>query len=219
MNDGGPIGLLGGSFDPVHAGHVQLAQSAAAELGLASLRFLPAARPWQKGALTAGTDRLQMLELALQGRAHWSIDPREFARPGPSYTIDTLRALREELGPRQPLVWLLGFDQLRGLPSWHRWEELIGFAHLAYAQRAGAQAPLDAAMRRYVDEHRGSVAQLRTQAAGTIVEFAMPPVDCSATTLRRWLAEGKDSAAAAFLAPAVLDFIHRRHLYVQAHGQ
>jgi nicotinate-nucleotide adenylyltransferase len=217
--DSGPIGLLGGSFDPVHAGHLQLASAAQAALGLGQLRFVPAGRPWQKGAVTPAADRVRMLELALQGKPGWCLDTREIERPGPSYSVDTLRQLRDEYGPERPLVWVLGFDQLRQLASWHRWQELTSLAHLAYTQRAGSSGSLDPAMRGYVEQRRGIAADLQHRASGTIVEFAMRPIDCSSTQIRRWLAAGDLAAAARYLPEPVLDYVRTHHTYSAPHGK
>jgi nicotinate-nucleotide adenylyltransferase len=216
---GAPLGLLGGSFDPVHAGHLQLAADAQAALGLRQLRFLPAGQPWQKGSITPAAERVRMLTLALQGRADWQLDTREIERAGPSYTVDTLRQFRDECGPHRSLVWILGFDQLRQLATWHRWQELISLAHIAYARRAGSANVLDAVMSQFVERHRATAEQLQRRACGSVVEFAMQPVDCSATQIRRWLAAGEQEQAAQFLPEAVLAYIDEHRLYLPSHGK
>jgi nicotinate-nucleotide adenylyltransferase len=219
--DDGPIGLLGGSFDPVHAGHLQLARDAQQGLALAQVWFVPAGQPWQKHGVTPAADRLRMLELALAPMAQWRIDRREIDRDGPTYTIDTAGELRRQWGPRRPLVWLMGFDQLARLPTWHRWRELLGQLHIAYALRPGTGARLEAVMQRYEQAHRGAAQDLQREAAGRLVRFAMQPVDCSATQIRRALARGspQDAAYAARHVPApVLDYIRERNLYAAEHG-
>ncbi len=229
----GPVGLLGGTFDPVHAGHLQLARSAQSALGLAELRFLPAGAPWQKQAPSPAELRLGMLERAVAGVPGWHIDARELRRPGPTFTVETLLELRAELGPARPLVWVLGWDQLRRLDSWHRWRELPGLAHLAVAQRAGhpgpgADAPrglaadegaggpdLPPAVAALVAERAGAAADLRAP-AGRVVEFAMPAVDCSATRLRALLAADGPQAqeeVGRYVPAAVLDYIRDHRLY------
>ena len=214
-----PIGLLGGSFDPVHAGHLQLARDAQKALGLAELVFVPAGRPWQKGVITPAADRVRMLELAVHAKPHWRIDTRETERSGPSYTVDTLKQFRAESGPQQSLVWILGFDQLRQLATWHRWQELTDLAHLAFARRCGTPDDLEPAMSRYIAQRLGTVADLRRCAAGTLVEFPMLPVDCSATGIRRWLAAGDHAQASRFLTAPVLDYIRTHRLYTPFHGK
>jgi nicotinate-nucleotide adenylyltransferase len=227
----GPIGLLGGTFDPVHAGHLQLGADAERALGLAQLRLLPAGQPWQKDAVTPAYHRLAMLELALHERAQrrpdvpgpggtpWVVDTREIARTGPSYTVDTLREIRAAVGPAAPLVWILGYDQLRGLPSWHEWQSLVQLAHIAYAQRAGEATRLDGALDGYVAARRGTAAQLASRPAGSFVQFPMQAVDCSATRLRAALAAGDTAGARTFLCPAVLGYIQTHQLYLAVHGQ
>lgn len=214
----GPIGLLGGSFDPVHAGHCQLARDAQAALGLQSVRFVPAGQPWQKGTITAAGHRCAMLRLALAGEACWQIDAREIDRPGPTYTIDTLQALRAEVGAQVPLVWILGYDQLLRLDTWHHWRELLGLAHIAYAQRAGTETALAAPLRDYVAAHQVSPAALATRPAGGFVPFAMQPVHCSATGIRQALERGDAAGAQDFLAAPVLAYIHTHQLYLAVHG-
>lgn len=218
----GPIGFLGGSFDPVHAGHLQLARDAGRALGLRRLAFVPAGQPWQKGALSPARDRLRMLELALAGAADWTIDRREIERPGPTYTVDTARALRAEFGPTRPLVWILGSDQLHRLPTWHRWEELLGLLHIACADRAGEPAPpataYDARLQSYAEEHAGTPDQLARRPAGLLVRFAMQPVDCSATALRAALRGGGADDTTGCLAEPVRRYIRRHHLYEAEHG-
>jgi nicotinate-nucleotide adenylyltransferase len=216
--DAALIGLLGGSFDPVHRGHLELARAAQRALGLAQLRFVPAGAPWQKAGVSPAADRLRMLELALPADPAWSIDTRELHRDGPTYTVETLREVRAETGPARPLVWILGFDQLQRLSTWHRWEDLVGLAHLAYARRAGSGAELDPVVQRFVASHRGGVADLHARPAGAVAEFSMPPVDCSASAIRSALAGGDEALAAAFVPERVLDYIRTHRLYTKIHG-
>ncbi len=210
-----PIGLLGGSFDPVHAGHLQLARDAQTALGLAEVVFVPAGRPWQKDRITPAVDRMRMVERALSGHAGWRADDCEIARAGPSYTIDTLRDWRAQIGPDRPLVWILGFDQLRQLDTWHRWEELTQCAHLAFAQRAGiTMTALPSTVRNWIAARRGTPADLSNAPNGTVIEFSMRPIDCSATLLRQAIAENRPAETLAHcLPPDVLAYIRTHRLY------
>ena len=126
------IGLLGGSFDPIHRGHLHAAGVAQAAFGLDRVVFVPAARPPHKAgrALTAGAHRLAMVHLAIAGRPEWSASDLELRRPGPSYTLDTVRALPHEVGepPDAQVFLILGSDSLAGLPGWHEVEELLRLA-------------------------------------------------------------------------------------------
>ena len=220
----GLIGLLGGSFDPVHAGHLELAAGAQRALGLAQVRLIPAGQPWQKLQMTPGQDRLAMLETAVQERGggtdlRWVVDKRELERAGPTYTIDTLREIRAIVGPDRPLVWILGFDQLRGLPGWRDWESLSGLAHIAYAQRAGEEAVLPGPLAAYVAARTSTPGALAGQPAGCFVAFPMRPVDCSATQIRSAVAAGDTSRVKNYLAPGVLGYIKTHQLYLAVNGQ
>jgi nicotinate-nucleotide adenylyltransferase len=213
-----PVGFLGGSFDPVHAGHLQLARDAQRALDLAALAFVPAGRPWQKPDVSPAAERLRMLELAVQGAAGWSIDRREIERAGPTYTFDTVRSLRADAGPARPLVWIMGFDQLCRLPTWHRWEELLGQVHIAYAARADCSDTPPAPIRELLRSRAGLPADLSREAAGRIAEFPMQAVDCSATQIRKALAGGDAAYVRRCLPAPVLEHLRQHPLYGQRHG-
>jgi len=210
------IGLLGGSFDPIHHGHLQLARDALTQLRLDEIRFIPAAQPWQKGPMTAAEHRARMVQLAIAGEPRFALDMHEIERGGVTYTVDTLHALRSQL-PGRPLVLIMGSDQFARLDTWHDWQQIIDAAHIAVAQRAGISLQQSPALQAVVDPHRGSVESLATRAGGTIVEFAMTPVDVSATKVRRLLHEPPSTERAqrlSVMVPAmVLDYIDSHHLY------
>lgn len=130
------IGLLGGTFDPIHQGHLALAASALDQLKLQQIDFLLAPRPWQKSVLTSVTDRARMIEQAIRGNPRLKLNLTEVFRPGLTYTIDTLKALREKLGGNPvPLVLLMGQDQWANLKTWKSWQELTDYANLAVFNR------------------------------------------------------------------------------------
>lgn len=211
-----PIGVLGGSFDPIHVGHIQFAGDAMQQLDLAQVLFVPAGLAWQKGPAAEAMHRARMIELAIANEPRFMLDQRELARPGPSFTVDTLRQLRREVGTTRPLVLLIGADQLERLDTWHDWEELIELAHLGVAQRSGHAGALKAALARWRDQHLGSSADTSRRPAGVLVPVAMKPVDCSSTGIRaalRGAAEPGGGALATLLAPAVLDYIRQHRLY------
>ena len=233
------IGFLGGSFDPVHNGHLRLAAAALVQLGLEQVRFIPAAQSWQKGAPGAsGAQRAAMLHLAiapgavapaLAPHARLCVDQRELLRGGVSYTIDTARALRAEFGAGTALCLLLGADQFLNLPTWREWRGLLDLVHLAVAGRPGYELNqphwpaeiVGACASRLVSMPR---AALRA-AFGEVHLIEMEPADISATRLRAWLAQrgaaGQENAAAGqentaeagMLPAAVLDYIERHQLY------
>ncbi|MBW7923709.1 MAG: nicotinate-nucleotide adenylyltransferase [Burkholderiaceae bacterium] len=205
------IGLLGGTFDPVHVAHVALARAALAHLALDELRFVPTGRSWQKvDAGATAQQRIEMLHIATVALPRTSIDERETKRAGASYTIDTLIELRAQLGEAAALVWIVGSDQLRNLPTWHRWEELLRHAHLAVARRAGdTLEALDARVRALVDAH--ACEELPDAPAGSIVFFPMPSMQVSGSALRDRLARGE--CPDELLPHGVLDYIDRNRLY------
>lgn len=216
----GPIGLLGGSFDPIHFGHLQLARDARDRLHLAELRLIPAAQPWQKGPITDAAHRAQMVALAIAAEPRLVLDMHEIERGGPSYTVDTLRALRAALGPAQPLVLVLGGDQLQRLYTWREWERLIDLAHIAVARRNDTPPALSPRLQAWADAHRTGIdalAALADEPAGRLVDLPMTPVDAAATEIRALLAQppsrARDARLALCVPRAVLDYIARHHLY------
>lgn len=214
----GPIGILGGSFDPVHVGHLALAHAALDSLPLAQVRLLPAGQPWQKGALAApAADRQRLVELAIAGDARLACDARELHRPGATYTIDTLRELRAELGAEVPLVLILGTDQLRRLHTWRDWQALTDYAHIAVAGRPQTDGDLPQEVQAFVAPRRAEPAAVAARPAGCVVPIAMAPVEAAATEVRALLAQppssARDARLARLLPPAVLDYIHCHRLY------
>ena len=205
-----PVGFLGGTFDPVHNGHLWLAREALGRLGLERIVFLPAGHPYQRGRETyaSAAQRLDMLKLALPAESTFSIDARELYRSGPTYTFDTLQQLRSELGSGVAFIWLMGADIFARLDTWHRWRELFGLTHFAVFRRAGAaafeaiaSAPL-----------RNVVAAARPEAATGKVWFmdALPP-DISSTGIRDrlWRAE----PVRGMVPDTVADYIQQHQLY------
>ncbi len=205
------IGLLGGTFDPIHAGHLALARAAREALRLDELRLIPTGSSWQKAGPGADAPaRLAMTRLAVGATPGFTVDDREVRRAGASYTIDTLVALRAELGPEPALVLVLGSDQLRNLATWHRYRELLDHAHIAVTQRGPHRlADLDAPVEALLAAHGRDA--LPDAPSGAIVFFRMPPVPVSGTALRERLARGERPAE--LLPSAVLDYIERHRLY------
>jgi nicotinate-nucleotide adenylyltransferase len=187
-----PLAIFGGTFDPVHLGHLSVAWEAS-ELLDAEVRLMPASVPPHRPAPIANaTQRAAMLRAALQSQSRLTLDTRELERSGPSYTIDTLTELRAEQGDR-PLVLLIGADAFAGLPSWHRWRELFNVAHIGVLSRPGVEATLPDALEMEVATRRiHDASVLHTLAAGNVIELAVTPLEISATRVRELLAEGRD---------------------------
>ncbi|MBL8516128.1 MAG: nicotinate-nucleotide adenylyltransferase [Betaproteobacteria bacterium] len=213
------IGILGGTFDPIHNGHLRLAEEMREHFGLASVRLIPAGDPWQKsrGArqIAKAGHRQAMIRAAIASNPDFTLDDREIRREGPSYTLDTLLALRSELGATTPLVWLMGSDTFLGMPTWHRWHELFAYAHVAVAERAGNTSWRNAMAAGLSDEfddrHVADPAQLNDSPGGRIAIFTMTALDISSTAVRSHLAAGRSPR---YLVPdAVLDYIATHQLY------
>lgn len=208
----------GGTFDPVHNGHVAVARAARDALD-AEVHLLPAHDPPHKGPTRAdATQRAAMLQLALAGEPRLHVDVRELRRNGPSYTVDTLGELRAELGESAPIAWLVGADSLRQLHTWHRWRELFQRAHVVAVQRPGAQvdaASLRAQAPDVLEEIGGRWLPPAALAEAAHGGFALLPLPVlrpeSSTELRRRIAA--DEAWRAWVAPAVADYIDRHGLY------
>ena len=217
------VALLGGSFDPVHHGHVALARLFVELLHPSELRVLPA-RPWQKAALQAGDDdRIAMLELAFRDAGlPATIDRREIDRGTPTYTVETLRGLRAELGDDVSIVFLMGADQLLKLDSWRDWRELFDLANIGVAARPGYRLEQDALPPPVAEEMARRLAppeEVRTTPAGLVCMAHTLAVDISATEVRALLkGENKPGGAsqeapASLLARVVLDYIQQHNLY------
>lgn len=205
------IGLFGGSFDPVHAGHIALARSAQVALKLTQMRLLPSGNSWQKpDQKTPGEHRLAMLRLAIAQEPDWEVDDQEITRTGNTYTVETLESLRAELGEEVSLVLIMGSDQLHNLASWHRYNEILDFAHIAVTQREQVRLQDFTPEIEQLLSDCGADA-LPAKPSGSIVFFRMPAVPVSSTRLRAALSANEP--VQGLLAPAVLDYIHEHRLY------
>lgn len=196
-----PLAILGGTFDPVHLGHLCVAWEAS-ELLDAEVHLLPASvPPHRTPPVATAAQRVALLRVALRGQSRLLLDARELERSGPSWTVDTLRELRAEHGTR-PLVLLLGADAFAGLPSWHQWRELFALAHLGVLSRPGVSAALPEELEAEVAPRRTTcVEALRAQPGGKVIDLAVTALKVSATRIRGLLADGRDPR---YLLPAGL---------------
>ncbi|RFC33284.1 MAG: nicotinate-nucleotide adenylyltransferase [Candidatus Nitrotoga sp. SPKER] len=213
-----PIGILGGTFDPVHNGHLRLAQEALEQCNLAAVHFIPSGTPPHRNAPHAGAkQRLDMVRLALQDNAAFVLDEREIYRIDPCYTVDTLTALRAEHGIQQPLCLLMGGDAFLLLHSWHEWKSLFELSHIVVMQRAGHPLgnAINGANEALRNEYRARLVPspriLCDSPAGAILVANMPALEISATDIRKRCAETKNIH---YLLPNVVaDYIQLHHLY------
>lgn len=210
------VALLGGSFDPVHHGHVALASLFSKLLQPDQLRIIPAGNPWQKHGLQASADqRVAMLELALgEAGVTAMIDRQEIERGTPTYTVDTLRGVRAELGPDASIVFLMGADQLQQLDTWRDWRQLFDLAHIGVAARPGyslEEAALPEAVAIEISRRQASLEQLCSTPSGHAYLAQTLDVDISATQVRAALQRGDQ--ANSLISPVVLDYIQQHNLY------
>ena len=188
-----PLAILGGTFDPVHLGHLRAALEAAEALD-AEVRLVPAKLPPHRPQpVASASQRVALLRAALAGQERLALDTRELDRDGPSFTLDTLADLRREIGPQRPLLLLLGADAFAGLPTWHRWRDLSGHAHLVVLTRPGHAPPLPGELREFAAARETTdVRVLQDQASGKILHLAVTPLEISASRIRAILREGRD---------------------------
>lgn len=214
----GPVGIFGGTFDPIHYGHLRLAEEIAEGARLAEVRFIPSGTPPHRTTPGAQPQhRTAMVRLAIEGNERFVLDDRETRRAGPGYTFDTLCELRAELGAQRPFVLLLGADAFLELPTWHRWRALFDLAHIVVAYRPGF--PIDTWQARMAEplahEYAARLMQqplaLHLAPAGGIVAVSMTGLDISATYVRTALA--RRSSPRYLLPESVLAYIRTHSLY------
>jgi nicotinate-nucleotide adenylyltransferase len=211
---------MGGTFDPVHFGHLRLAQEAAEILGLERVHWVPAGRPWHRTQPRApAKHRLEMVRLAIRRNALFEVDDAEIRQGSPGYTVETLERLRNKLGAARPLVLLLGTDAFRGIITWERWRELFDLAHIFVAQRPGhslTPGGMSAALASEWRKRAGTPDALRRRPAGSVVTYGTTALDISASAIRAHFAQ---SRSPRYLLPlAVLDYIHTHRLYASDNG-
>ncbi len=201
------LGILGGTFDPIHYGHLRPALEVCEALGLEQLRLTPLKDPPHRGAPHCTPEqRLALVQAAAAAEPRFVVDDRELRRAGKSYTLLTLESLRAELGPDTPICVLLGADAFAEFDTWHRPEAVLRQAHVVVMTRPGA-APPPLHPDRYVTEP----AALGRRAGGCIWFHDVTPLDISATAIRRGLRAGRSPR---FLLPEpVLDLIRQQGLY------
>jgi len=210
-----PLGIMGGTFDPVHYGHLRLAMEALEALGLDTVRWVPSGQPGHRDIpTTTAMHRVEMVRLAIAAEARFTLDIAETRTSEPTFTINTFKRLRAELGALKPLVMILGMDSFLSLPTWRSWTELFGLAHFAVGERPGfalsAQTMVSGLALEYA-RRSATLEAARAAPAGAIMTFPMTPLDISATDLRERFARG---ASARYLLPeSVLAYIAAHRLY------
>jgi nicotinate-nucleotide adenylyltransferase len=209
------IAILGGTFNPIHMGHLHMAKQFRDKIGFDSIRIIPAALPALKSAPSATADqRAEMVKLAINNQADLTLDTQELSRAGMSYTIDTLIALRQELGNQVSLSWLMGSDAFEKLNAWHRWQELLNYAHLVIAIRPHSEdlSKLNPDILKLLSCHEAKgIESIKKQTHGKILIQEVDALDISSTEIREKIANGDN--VSGLLPKAVLDYIQTHYLY------
>ena len=207
------IGIFGGTFDPVHIGHVRTALDIREDLALDEVRLMPCnVSPHRSAPLASGAQRLAMLQAAIHGEPGLSIDDRELHRPAPSYTVDTLLALRAELGDTLPLCLMMGMDSFQALHTWHRWRDIITLAHIVVMTRPGWLPPTQGEVAELIMQHGVyDPARLRDASAGHVLLRPVSQLDISASRIRSAVQAGR--SARYWVPDSVWDFIKKEGIY------
>ncbi len=209
------IGLLGGTFNPIHFGHLRMAQELAEALHLDEVRFIPSANPPHKAApVVSAEHRAHMVQLAIEHNPLFKLDTRELMRSGASYTIDTLLSLRNELGHDVALCLMMGTDAFTKLNTWHRWQELLDYCHIVLVQRPNSTSnqPLDKVLESLLHEHyTEDIEELSTLAAGYIHMQTITALDVSSTAIRA--AFCKKQPPHYLMPETVINYINSHQLY------
>ena len=187
------MGIFGGTFDPIHYGHLRTAFELLEMLRLPEMRFMPAGNPpHREHTVASNAQRLEMVRAATAGQPGFTVDDREMHKSGPSYSVETLAELRGEF-PARPLCLIVGMDAFLGLPTWHQWRELLSLAHLVVAHRPGWRAPTMGPLgEMLVDRGTGTVRDLHDGIAGRIFIHAVTQLEISSTDVRALIHAGRD---------------------------
>lgn len=214
MPDSSLLALYGGTFDPIHYGHLESVEALASLVKLQSVNIMPNnVPPYRQQPEASSAQRKEMIELAIAGNPLFTVDNRELTRSTPSWTVETLEQLRAELGPQQPLAFIIGQDSLLSLYRWHRWEMLLTLCHLLVAQRPGYPLTMETPEQQawLAQNVKDSVETLHQQPAGKVLLAQTPLYNISATSIRQRLKNNQ--TCDDLLPPDVLAFILQNGLY------
>lgn len=205
------IGLFGGTFNPIHIGHLRSAIEVAELMLLDELRLIPnALPPHRETPVVSAQQRLTMVQLAVSNIPQLSVDDIELSRNKPSYTFDTLYSIQQTLTPNDTLFFIMGWDAFCGLPSWYRWQELLNYCHILVLQRPHVSAKIPPELQAFLTDKLVDFNQF-IGAAGQVAYLQQTPLDISSTKIRHCLTQNK---SVRFLLPdTVLDYINQHKLY------
>lgn len=206
------VGVLGGTFDPIHLGHLQLVTELREQLSLERILLMPDFQPVHRNTPTASvTQRLQMLQIAIEEHKDVFVDDREIKRQGPSYTLFSLQELRTELGPDIPLFFILGADAFCDFDHWHEWKELIQYAHLLVASRPGDHTDVSKQLAVFIDTYEHQSEDYPTTAFGSVIFMTNKLLNISSSDIRQRLADKKD--VHYLVPPGVSSYIEQHKIY------
>ena len=197
------IGILGGTFDPIHVGHLVVADEVMSHLGLAEVLFVPAGQPWLKAgtSISPAEHRLEMVRLAIAGKPHHKLSTIEVERPGPTYTVDTIAELRRRFATGDELFFIIGWDNLVELPRWHQPSRLISLCRLVAVPRVGYPVP-----------DPGSLDEAVPGLSGRVIMLDKPEIDVSASVIRERVKKGL--SISNLVPEAVERYIKEHKLYL-----
>jgi nicotinate-nucleotide adenylyltransferase len=210
------IGILGGTFNPIHYGHLRIAQEAAEAFALSQVKFLPAAKPpLKKEPIVSAKQRAEMVQLAIAANPLFSLDSRELDRNGPSYTIDTLESLRAD-HPEEPLCLIIGTDAFAHFDQWHRWQQILDYCHLIVVSRPPvANLDLSEPLHTLLQTHQtDDTTKLSQHAHGLIAILTVTALDISSSHIRSIVHAHQNPA---YLCPeVVISYIQAHQLYIES---
>ncbi len=207
------IGILGGTFDPIHNGHLHIAQNVLKQVPLSEIQFIPTnIPPHREQPIASSQDRLKMVELATKGHSHFKVNPIEINRDGPSYSIDTVKALENK---QQSISLILGCDVFLTFDKWKQWQQITDHCHLIIVNRPGFKLSQNSKLHNwYQQHHANSIEQLQSSHHGKVILIEIPPTQVSATHIRKAITAHQD--VSELLPQNVLDYIKSNHIYTQA---
>lgn len=207
------VALFGGTFNPVHFGHLRIATELAEQLQVESIRMMPCAFPPHRDKPEVdGQQRLEMLQLAIDPQTVLQADDIELQRSAPSYTVDTVRLMRDKVGTQTPLFLCIGMDALNGLDRWHEWQRIQDYCHIVVSSRPGFSVPQSGPLAKWIDQRRcKDLAELKQSAHGNFYFCELTMLAISSTSIRKKVSNGENIG---FLTPdSVVDYIRQQHLY------
>ena len=207
------VAIMGGTFDPIHNGHLRTAVEVLDRYHYSELRLIPCFQPVHKGwPSVSPQQRLEMAKLAISGDSRLRVDSREMDREGPSYSVDTLRDIRSEIGPNESLIMVLGMDSFLSLPTWQNWQELIQYSHLLVVSRPGWEPDLISELSAFCENYRAASShELQCAPSGRVWFETLTPLGISSSMIR---ALARKNESIAYLLPEpVQKYIEQHQLY------